>query len=412
LLQVTRLDNAVFYRTSLFKADLSEASIREANMTGANLSGATLHKADLQRAILYRATLAGANLFDTTLHEANLCQADLRKANLSMARMHHTDLSGANLTGAVLEGIDLKDAVAHKAIFTSANLSDGLLDQATLSEADLSNANLHNSILDETDLSKAILRGTTLSKASLIGTKLRGATLERVDLSNANLVQSDLREAMLAHCLVYGINAWDIQLEGARQQELIITNAGEHEPVITVDDLETGQMLYLLLKQTHSRVAFGCAMPKGVLVLARRDGGYEEAQSIAARLRELDYQPILVELSAAQGEKAWEMLQRLASVVGFVIADIGGPEIAPELITLSQRGQTPIIPFASAQADSQALRGSALFAQPWVYRPPFFYQQPEELSTTLPERIVSTAQSRLQERQQLLERLFPHLKGV
>ncbi|GHO46440.1 hypothetical protein [Ktedonospora formicarum] len=105
------------------------------------------------------------------------------------------------------------------------------------------------------------------------------------------------------------------------------------------------------------------------------------------------------------------MLHRLSGVVNFIIADISGPEIAPELITLSKRDQTPIIPLASTQEDTQSLRNSPLFAQSWVYRPPFFYQNSEELRTTLTERMVTTAQSRLLERQQLLERLFPYLQG-
>ncbi len=53
------------------------------------------------------------------------------------------------------------------------------------------------------------------------------------------------------HCSVYGIAAWNVQLAGAKQDNLVITHA--EEPTITVDNLEVAQFIYLLLNNSKIR---------------------------------------------------------------------------------------------------------------------------------------------------------------
>jgi hypothetical protein len=54
-------------------------------------------------------------------------------------------------------------------------------------------------------------------------------------------------------CKVYGISAWDLDLTGACQSDLIITQGDE--PVLTVDGLEVAQFIYLLLDNAKIRDA-------------------------------------------------------------------------------------------------------------------------------------------------------------
>jgi uncharacterized protein YjbI with pentapeptide repeats len=70
---------------------------------------------------------------------------------------------------------------------------------------------------------------------------LSGADLSEADLSGAQLVDSDLTGPDLTGCLIYGISAWDLKLEGDKQQNLVITRAAE--PEITVDDIEVAHHL-------------------------------------------------------------------------------------------------------------------------------------------------------------------------
>src|SRR5262245_48321496 len=77
-------------------------------------------------------------------------------------------------------------------------------------------------------------------RCGMLGGRVSGA-----DLSSARLVDTNLMGANLTGCRVYGMSAWDLNLEGATQADLIITPYGQ--PVITVDNLEVAQFIYLLL---------------------------------------------------------------------------------------------------------------------------------------------------------------------
>src|SRR5437763_2747830 len=114
---------------------------------------------------------------------------------------------------------------------------------------DLSDANLGGSNLRGAKLNRAILNGANLRRAELSDADLNGANLNRITLDRANLskanltraivVEANLENAVLNSCSNYGIAAWDVQLEGAKQDSLIITR--DTEPTITVDNLKVAQ---------------------------------------------------------------------------------------------------------------------------------------------------------------------------
>jgi hypothetical protein len=91
---------------------------------------------------------------------------------------------------------------------------------------------------------------------------------------------------------VYGASVWNAKLEGAKQDNLIITPHGE--PPITVDDLEIAQFIYLLLNHKKLRNVLNAVTERGVLLLGRfGGGGLEVLHALAARLREEKYLPII-----------------------------------------------------------------------------------------------------------------------
>ena len=72
--------------------------------------------------------------------------------------------------------------------------------------------------------------------------------------------------ADLTGCRIYGASAWDLILDGAKQQDLIITP--EDEPAITVDNIEVAQFVYLLLHNQKIRDVIDTTS-KAVLILGR-----------------------------------------------------------------------------------------------------------------------------------------------
>src|SRR5436853_444525 len=85
-----------------------------------------------------------------------------------------------------------------------------------------------------------------LSEANLSTANLTGA-----DLSRATLVSTNCTKAILTDCRIYGISAWDVELQGATQNSLII--AGHEQPLISVDNLKIAQFIYLLLNNQEIR---------------------------------------------------------------------------------------------------------------------------------------------------------------
>ena len=228
---------AFFVREDLGGISLPGADLHKANFNGANLSGADLNGADLSEAWLRRVELYGAGL---------------RMANLNRADLQEASLVNANLKGADLTGADL----------SKANLREANLSGANLSGADLSWVNLFLANLSEANLSKAHLNGAYLNRANLSRANLKGASLR-----TANLVQTDLTDADLTNCRIFGASAWDTKLNGAKQQDLVITDYGE--PTVTADDIEVAQFIHLLLHNEKLQRVVDTITTKVVLILGR-----------------------------------------------------------------------------------------------------------------------------------------------
>jgi hypothetical protein len=195
----------------------------------------------------------------------------------------HIDLSMANLPKANLSDANLIGANLSKANLSYANLFEANLFGGNLSKADLSKANL----------AAANLIGANLSEADLAGADLAGADLERVQL-----VETNLKNTNLQGCRIYGISAWSLQLAGTKQQDLIITR--EDEPVITVDNLEVAQFIYLLLNNKKIRDIIDTITSKTVLILGRFTPERKAVlDTLREDLRKRNYLPNCVRLRQA-----------------------------------------------------------------------------------------------------------------
>lgn len=332
-----------------------------------DLYGADLRQARLNRANLHGADLRNANLSQASLVGANLCFANLTQANLGSAHLRGTYLSRATLALTNLSRADLRQA--H-------------LDGAKLLATDLSEANLSNANLYSTSLNRVNLSGADLSSA-----KLTGAQFVRTNLTNATLTQ----------CSVYGIALWNVQLEGAIQDTLIITP--EDEPTIAVDDLEIAQFISLLLSQNKLRTTFDAVMERGVLLLGRfSGGGLEVLQAIAARLREERYLPIMLNLDRPDDRTHRERVQTLAGLSRFIIADVSGPSVAPELYATVPHFKIPFVPIFEAGKEPFALAAD-LLEYPWVVKPSVIFTSIEELVSLVSSKIIAPAEEKHQVRQ-------------
>jgi uncharacterized protein YjbI with pentapeptide repeats len=341
-----------------------------------DLSGINLSKQDLSRFDLRKADFSDSRLFNTNLEGANLRGAHFYHASMKGAELSKTDLTGADLTEANFSSTRLNGAVLDNVNFSAVNLSRADLSEAVLSYADLSKTNLAYA-----NFNKAVLHGANLSQANLMG---------------ATLVDTDLSEAILTDCRIHGISVWRVNLQGAKQESLIITR--DDEPTITVDNLKVAQFIYLLLNNQEIRDVIKTITYKVVLILGRFTPERKTIlDAIRNELRNHNYLPVLFDFERTPSRDITETISTLAHIARFVVADITDARSIPqELITIIPN--LPSVPVQPLILTSQQEYGMFEHFRnfPWVL-PVYRYSDEASLLQSLEENVISPAEQKAQD---------------
>ena len=431
------LSGAALHNADFSRADLSGAKLDDANLTGADLSETKLGGVDLKGAKeitlaqLPNAELSGVIMPNGSryeealhredvmrlvqeaggssklvLHYRNLSHIDLSGVDLSDTDLYSTDLGGANLTGVNLSGANLQGANLRKANLIGANLSRANLIRAELSgailwEADLIRANLSlvrlsGAILGFADLSEANLRGADLSRADLSRADLSRAILWEANLSQATLVGTNFTEANLMNCNIYGISAWDVQLEGAKQDNLVITP--QDEPTITVDNLKIAQFIYLLLNNAEIREVIDTITSKVVLILGRFTPERKAVLNVLRdALRKYNYSPIVFDFEIPGSRDTTETVSLLARMARFVIADLTDAKSVPQELSVI----IPDLPSVPVQPLLQTTDKAYSMFEHWMRYSSvlkiYYYTSVDDLLPALKEHIIEPAEQKVQE---------------
>jgi uncharacterized protein YjbI with pentapeptide repeats len=306
------------------------------------------------------------------------------------------DLGGANLHGRTLKAFDFKDS----------NLNGAMLADCDLSGANLTKASLVGATLRDCNLAGGILYGATLRQSDCTGAFFRWADLSRADFTGANLSDADLRRTHLARtvfknanlsgCGVYGSAVWNVDLDGAVQTDLVIT---EHdEPQITVDNLEVAQFIYLILNNQKLREVIDSVTSRAVLILGRFTPARKHSlDALRSELRHRGYLPILFDFQAPRSRNLTDTVSTLAHLARFVVADITDAKSIPQ-----ELGR--IVPFLPRLPVQPILmtdkREYGMFADfldyPWVL-PLYRYKTTAELVQSVGESVIGPPEARARE---------------
>jgi uncharacterized protein YjbI with pentapeptide repeats len=398
-----KLSGADLSYVELHGADLSRANLIGAVLAEANLRGANLRGANLRDAFLFDANLSGADLSYTELSDnADLTDANLSDANLSHANLTRANLTRANLTRANLTRADLSNTTLNPANVSGADLSDANLSHANLYGAYLIGADLTRANLTRADLTDANLSGANLSDAKLFGANLSGANLSDTDLRNAQLtgatlvgsrlVRTLLQGTTMSNCPIYGISAWDVIVDDeTKQLDLIVTPKGE--PVLSVDNLEVAQFVYLLVNNEKIRHVIDTITSKTVLILGRFTAERKRMlDALRDELRKRDYVPILFDFEKPSGRDLTETVTLLARMARFIIADITDAAAVREELQLIARDlpSVPIQPLLLAGTDEYVTFEHPK-RYPWVL-PTYRYENVDTLLEGLASSIIAPAE--------------------
>ena len=401
-----------------FGIDVSEAQLRgidlhEADFRGANLQGALLIGADLRGADLREARLGGGDVAPP--HPGVLLSSSPAKPSANLLR---ADLRGADLREAHLRGVDLRGADSNVEFVGGVPGPD--LRSAILCGLNLSGLDLRGALLDGADLSLTDLSRTSLGNAHLTGAILRGA-----DLREANLVDADLRGADLTGCAVFGVAAWGLRLEGAKQDDLVITAPAHYRSTlqgllfedpftnlsmlasgfrhnVTVDNIEVAQFVYLLLSNGKIRDVLDTVGKKGVLILGRFGERKQILDKLRARLRELGFVPMVFDFKKPASKDFTETVRTLAGISAFILADITAPKSVPqEAQVVIPEYMVPFVPIIETGEKPWAMfQDLWIKYRDWVFEP-LEYRSIDDLIPRLRSAVVQPA---LKRRRELLAR--------
>ena len=240
--------------------------------------------------------------------------------------------------------------------------------------------------------------------ANISRADFEGADLTEADLKIANTVETKFANANLTGCRVYGISAWGLKLNGATQQNLVITPEGE--PEITVDNIEVAQFVYLLLYNQKIRAAIDTITSKAVLILGRFTHERKAVlDALRNELRKRDYLPILFDFDVPATRDITETVTLLARMSRFIIADLTEPSSIPkELEAIVPQLAVPFQLLIEGSSPPYAM-----FKDYWKYDwvlPAYRYENINSLLVTLPEKVVVPAEEKvkaLAERRRMIE---------
>ena len=318
---------------------------------------------------------------------------DLSKAALSGLRLDKADLHGANLTGAELRRVTFWNTQLEQADLSSAHLMFADFRDAQLGRATLRRANLRAALLIRAKLPAANLREADLAQANASYANFRGADLSEAELFLTNMVGADLRNAKLCKCHVFGVSAWGVQLDGAEQRELIITQ--RHEPTITVDDIEVAQFVYLLLYNTRIRKVIDTVTSKTVLILGRFTAERKAILgALRQELRKYDLLSMVFDFDQPSSRDTHETITTLARLSRFIVADITDPKSIPqELVSIVETlPSVPVQPILKVGGEPWGMYDH-ISRYPWVLKL-HRYKSEGDLLGSLESKVIGPALSK------------------
>lgn len=393
-LQNAKLQGLHLEGINLSNTNLRGADFSKCNLKGADLSNSDLQDADLRYADFTKANLINTNLSNSTVRGAKFIEADLSNGNLSEVNARKANFKNANLNNIWATYGQFTGCQFSHASLLNVNGTDATYRGAKFHQANLSQAQLSRSDFTNADFKKAKLSEVMFYDSRLSNTNLTSADLTNADLRLASLVGANLTDCILKGCAVYGTSVWEIVGIPKDQKDLLLTNnfpngyirsyyekryygleeqkqfdafdqddknnnevesvrqpeneiyKFESSSVISVDDIEVAQFIYLLLNRDKLRNVINTITSKAVLILGRfSDERKKILYGIAQKVRDHNLLPVIFDFEKANSRDFTETIKTLAGISFFVIADITKPQSTPlELQAIIPDYQIPFVP--------------------------------------------------------------------
>ena len=322
--------------------------------------------------------------------------------NLSGMDLTRVDFSRSSLWGTNFHGCELHLANFNGAELWNANLSLCNLDHALFRKANLREALLANSQLTYCDMREADLSMAHLGNANLLGSLVTDATLNNAILDCATLVEVDLSGSDLTGCCVFGVSAWNVKTNSlTNQSSLVISNRRnleplkETDPVITVDDLEIAQFVYLMIQNQNIRRIIDTITSKVVLILGRFTPDRKcVIDALREELRKHDYVPVVFDFERPPDRTFMETVSILAHMSRFIIGDFTEPKIIlQEAEHIVRNIAVPFVPLLARDTEREPTTLFDLRVNHRSLLDTVYYNDIDDLLTRLGREVIALAEA-------------------
>jgi len=231
----------------------------------------------------------------------------------------------------------LRDATFINCIFDNVYMHSSDLVGAYFQSCSFSNTGMRVSKIGSAKFLNCKFSYSDLSYCSAEETSFENSELINTRFENVSFVNCDFSNAIIDSCSVFGISSWDLCLADTVQKNIIITR--DDQPIISVDNLELAQFIYMLISNKRLRDIIDTITSKVVLILGNFSTERKKVlDEIREALRSYDLIPVIFDFVKPESRNISETVFTLAHISKFVIADISSPRSIPqELSTIIPR---------------------------------------------------------------------------
>jgi hypothetical protein len=180
-----------------------------------------------------------------------------------------------------------------------------------------------NCKLCDCDLSYSSAKETNFNKCIIEGTLFQ----------NVSFVKTNFAESRISKCNVYGISSWDLDLSNSIQEDIYIME--DKEDLLSVDDIELAQFLYMMIENKNLRRIIDTVTSKVVLILGRFTPERKKIlDKIKVLIRREGLIPILFDFNGPDSRDVTETIKVIANMSKFVIADLTDAKSIPQELSI------------------------------------------------------------------------------
>jgi uncharacterized protein YjbI with pentapeptide repeats len=250
------------------------------------------------------------------------------------------ELENYDFSNCDLHGSSFRNGFYTKCNFDFSSINWADLVDAYFSECTFKSVSMRVSKIGNGHFINCNFENADLSYCSAEETDFTGSIFINTCLEYIRFVKCNFSETEINSCYFYGTSTWDIVVDKSIQRNNIITSKDEN--MITVDNIELAQFIYLLINNAKLRDVIDTITSKVVLIL----GNFSEERKaildlIREGLRKYDYIPVLFDFDKPTSRNLTETVITIASMSKYIIADISSPRSIPqELASLIPRLQS------------------------------------------------------------------------